>query len=133
MNLWPPSHVRSRDKRKTKFLLLHSAWDYETWQDGDLWWREPFDHVVTWAHVTNWKLNISPSARSVTTKQDRLGTYGERNPRHMILWQRGDLRSHGRLKRNMSSLARLVAMKLGKLVTYGEVNAPMKSHVPLTT
>ena len=23
-------------------------------------------------------------------------------------------------------------MKLGKLVTYGEVNAPMKSHTPLT-
>ena len=26
-----------------------------------------------------------------------------------------------------------MAMKLGKLVTYGEVNAPMKSHIPLTT
>ena len=34
---------------------------------------------------------------------------------------------------NLSSLARAMAMKLGKPMTYGELNAPIKSHVLLTT
>ena len=33
----------------------------------------------------------------------------------------------------MSSLARSMAKKLSKLMTYGKVNAPIKSHVLLTT
>ena len=52
------------------------------------WWlmmgethrSRPSGHVITWSHVTHWKLNISSSTRSVTTKHCKLGTYGERNP-----------------------------------------------------
>ena len=42
------------------------------------WW--PSDHVINWSPVTNWELKISSSTRSITTKHDRLGTYGERKP-----------------------------------------------------
>ena len=34
----------------------------------------------TWGHMTNWKLNISSSARLITTKHGRLVTYAKRNP-----------------------------------------------------
>ena len=36
--------------------------------------------MITWGHMTNWKLNISSLARSMTTKHGWLVTYGERNP-----------------------------------------------------
>ena len=35
--------------------------------------------MVRWCHETNWKLNISSSVNSITTKHGRLVTYGERN------------------------------------------------------
>ena len=77
----------SRDKLKTECLLFREGDGYQTWQRGNLWWgklthnvRWSSDHVITWSHLTNWQLNISLSARSVTTKHGRLGTYGERKP-----------------------------------------------------
>ena len=87
VTLWPRCHMGSRDKLKTKYLLFHMVYDYHTWQGGDSWWgklshnlRWLFDHVITWCHVTNWKLNISSSTRSITTKHSRLVTYDERSP-----------------------------------------------------
>ena len=58
----------------------------KTWQGGDLWWekltrnvRWTSDHVITWGHVTNSKLNTSSSARSLTIQHDRLVTYYYKN------------------------------------------------------
>ena len=36
--------------------------------------------MITWGHVTHWKLNISSFARSMITKHGRLVTYGKRSP-----------------------------------------------------
>ena len=54
--------------------------------DGNSWWRKlPHNlrwlsnHLITWGHVINWKLDISSSARSITTKHGRLVTYGKRS------------------------------------------------------
>ena len=87
MTLSSIGHVRSRDKLKTECLLFRQGDGYQTWQRRNLWWgklthnvRWSSDHVITWSHRTNWQLNISLSARSVTTKHGRLGTYGERKP-----------------------------------------------------
>ena len=141
-NLWPHGHMISHDKLKTKYLIFCKADGHQIWQSGDLWWEKlthnvnwPSDYMITWSHVTNWKLNISLSAKSMTTKYDRWGLMirGIHLWSHMILWQRGDVWSRDRLKCNIFSLASLMPMKLCKLVTYGEVKALMKSHVPLTT
>ena len=71
-----------REKLKIKYLFFCNAFSYQTWQGGNLWWgklihnaRWPSDHVILWGQVTNWKLNISSSTRSMTTKYGRLVTY----------------------------------------------------------
>ena len=46
ITLW--SHiVRSCDKLKSVYLHYHSAYGYQTWQDGNLPWWAPA-HKVTW-------------------------------------------------------------------------------------
>ena len=133
MTLWSRSDVKSRDKSKAKYLLLCKTNGHQTWQSGDLWRGKLTE---TLSHVTNWKVNICPSANSMTTKHGRweLMLRGTHLWSHIILWQIGDVWSRDKLKvYNTSSLARPMDMKHGKLVIYGEVNAPMKSHIPLTT
>ena len=79
MIVWPPN---PREKLKIKYLFFCKAFSYQTWQGGDLWWgklihnaRWPSDHVILWGQVTNWKLSMSSSTRSMTTKHGRLVTY----------------------------------------------------------
>ena len=50
---------RSRNKLKILYLYNHSAYGYQTWQDGILPWctpahkvTRPFDYVFLWYHVT---------------------------------------------------------------------------------
>ena len=87
MILWARGHVKWHDKLKTKYLLFCKTYGHQTCQGDDLWWgklihnvRWPSAYVITWGHVTNWKLNIPSSARSMTSKHGRLVTYGERIP-----------------------------------------------------
>ena len=87
MTLWPRGYMGSGDKLRTKYLILYKACDYHTWQDDDSWWEKLThnlkwlsDHVIRWGYMTNWKLNISSSARSITTKHGRLVTYGKGSP-----------------------------------------------------
>ena len=55
------------------FLLLFLS------RDSDRNVRWPSDDVIMWDHVTNSKLNISSSARPLTTQHDRLVTYCLKN------------------------------------------------------
>ena len=41
-------HIRSRDKLKTKYLVLCKGYGHQTWQADDLWWEEPI-YEVTWS------------------------------------------------------------------------------------
>ena len=63
-NPWPPN-LAGRWLRIKKKLTRNARWH--------------FDHVITWDHVTSSKLKISSYARSLTTQQDRLVTYGYKN------------------------------------------------------
>ena len=72
---------------KTKYFPFHKANGSQHWQSGNLWWgklthyvRWSSDDVITQGHITSWKLQISPFARSMTSKHDRFWTYCERNP-----------------------------------------------------
>ena len=63
---------------KKKYLLFCNTYDQKSWQGSGLWWGKLIhdatwssDHVVTWGHVANWKLNISYSTNPVTTKLNR--------------------------------------------------------------
>ena len=113
--------------------LLCKAYSNQTWQGVDLWLGKPTiisdNPLITWGHVTNWKLNISSSESSMTPIMAGwwLLVRGAYQWSHLILWQRGNVWSPA------NSLPRPMAMKLDKLVAYGEVNVPMKSHVRLTT
>ena len=94
--------------------------------------------LTTWSHEVMWQIeNLISVLLQDLWPPNMTGwgfmVRGAHLWSHMILWQRGDLWSRDRLKRNISSLARLMFIKFGKLVIFGEVNAPMKSHVPLTT
>ena len=58
---WLPSKkFITRDKQKPFYLHCYSAYDHQTWQDGDLPWRaptviviRPFNHVLLLDYVTN--------------------------------------------------------------------------------
>ena len=62
---------------------FHKTYDHRTWQTGELtrgtttskvtW---PWDHVVTWSHVTN----NSTSPKAVTTKVGKVGIYNKGPP-----------------------------------------------------
>ena len=80
-------HMRSCDKLKTKNIFFCNADGHQTWQSGKVWWGKPThnvrwssDHAIMWSHVTNSKLNISPTQRSMITKHGMLGPDGQRNP-----------------------------------------------------
>ena len=45
--LWPCGHMRSCDKQKIKHLLFWKTYGHQTWQGGNLWWRETM-HEVLW-------------------------------------------------------------------------------------
>ena len=67
MVLWSPGLAISLDKQKT-YLLYHSAYGYQTWQDSELPWGA-FTYRVTWDigyvvlqdHVINQNHYISTS------------------------------------------------------------------------
>ena len=57
--------MRLIDKIKTLFLHFRKTYKHQTWHSGNLdWWAAtdkvicPFDHMVTWCHVTKWKRYI---------------------------------------------------------------------------
>ena len=87
MTFWARGHVKWHGKLKTKYLLFCKTCGHQTCQSDDFWWgklihnvRWPSDYVITRRQVTNSKLNIPSSARSMTTKHGRLVTYYGRNP-----------------------------------------------------
>ena len=43
----PHEWGNSHDKLKTKYLLFCKAYGHQTWQGGNLWWRETM-HEVLW-------------------------------------------------------------------------------------
>ena len=44
--LWPPGHMRSRDKLKTKYFFLQKTYRQQTLQGADIWWGEGHNEVV---------------------------------------------------------------------------------------
>ena len=76
-HLWPPNlvgwwlimthnagcscdHIRSRDKLKTKYLLLSKGYDHQTWQTDNFGERNPsmesHDPLKTWWCVVTWQI-----------------------------------------------------------------------------
>ena len=82
--LWWRGLARLHDKLKLLYLHSHSAYNYETWQDGNLP-RWALTHKVTWLfghvalqnHVTNKNHFISTALVHMTTKLGRMTTFFE--------------------------------------------------------
>ena len=53
--IWSGGLVRSRDKLKPLYLHYHSAFVHQSWQDGDLPWRNA-THKVSWPYNATWSL-----------------------------------------------------------------------------
>ena len=109
----------------TKLLLFCKFYGHKTWQGNFLWsWQLthyltwPSEQVVTWGHMTNWKVNISSSKRSMGTKF------------FMALWPRSHLTNW---KQNIFSCTTAATTRLGRMVTYNEKNTSIVSYEPLTT
>ena len=46
MSLWPPVHMRSRDKLKTKYFFLQETYGYQTLQGADVWWDKDHNEIA---------------------------------------------------------------------------------------
>ena len=73
-----------RDKCKTLYLHFHNIYGHQTWQRGNLWWRDPnfkvmwpFDYVVTWQMKKILYLSFLNTYGHETRKSD---TYGLKIP-----------------------------------------------------
>ena len=95
---WPSDHVATWGQQQIKFGKVVT---YDK-VNSPIMSGDPLitDYVIAWGHVTNWRLNISFFAKSITTKHGRLVTYSERNPpwNHMIFWQHTNVWLRDRLK-----------------------------------
>ena len=92
--------------------------------------------MVKWSHVTNWKLNISSSKRSVITKLCRVVTDDEGNSSIGVSWLYDHEDTWGHVtnkKQNFFLSPWLMATKLDRVVTYDEGNSPIMSDDPLIT
>ena len=46
MAVWPPGHMRSPDKLKTKYFLLQKTYGHKTLQGTDVWWSKVHNEVA---------------------------------------------------------------------------------------
>ena len=75
--------LQSQETSENRYKIYYqSAYDHQTWQDGNLSSRAPnhkvtwpFDHVVLLDHATSWNYYISTAAVPMTTKVGRMVTY----------------------------------------------------------
>ena len=139
---WPRAHMRSRDQWKPKYLLFCMSYGPKTWPGSGIWWGLLAhnviwisEHVVTWGHVTNQKLNISSSKRYMITKLFGVVTYDEGNSPIMSSDSHNEVTwSHvTNWKRDIFSCATPVTTKLGRFVTCNAENSRIMSNDPLTT
>ena len=87
MFFWPPGYIRSRDKLKTEYFFPQKTYG-RVLTNGEakpIMKLQESDHVITRGHVSNWKLNISFSTRSIPPHL--AGWWG------MTLWPCNHLRS----------------------------------------
>ena len=88
------------------------------------------NHVVMWGHVRNKKCYISSSARPITTKLDRLMTYGKVSPPTIVTLQN----SHVTNKNCFMSISTwLMDTKHDRVMAYGIGPPRIKSHDSLIT
>ena len=133
--------MRSRDKLKTKYFLLHNACDHQTWWDGDLKWEEfihnvtwPSDHMIIWVHVTI-KNKISPLLQGLWAYGHQIWQGGDLwwwKLSHNVRWLSDHVIAWGRVtkwKLNISSSARSMTTRLK---TYGNRNLSIESQDPMT-
>ena len=98
------------------------------------------DPLITWSCEVTWLIRslLSPLSQGLwPSNMTGWRTYlWLEEPTYGLIWSSDKVVMCGdvtKQKCNISSLIRPMAMKLGKLMTYGEVNAPVKSHVLLTS
>ena len=96
----------------------------------------PPENVITWGHVTKWKLNISSSTMPMMTKLCRVVTYNEGNssimPRESLATKSLYITCQTKNKISfLSSFARPMATKLGRVMIYDEGKPCMNFHDPL--
>ena len=71
MSLWPPGHLRSRNKLKMKCFFLQKTYGHQNLQGADIWWGKAHNGVARlWSRnhkISCVKLNltISSSARPI--------------------------------------------------------------------
>ena len=129
---------------KKKYLLFCNTYDQKSWQGSGLWWGKLIhdatlssDHVVTWGHVANWKLNISYSTNPVTTKLNRAVSNDQGEDFiHHVTWLSDHKVTWGHVtnkKRNFFYCTTRTTTKIGRIETYNEGNSPIMSHEPLAT
>ena len=46
MSLWPPAHMMSRGKLKTKYFFLHKTYVHQALQGAKVWWNEAHNEVA---------------------------------------------------------------------------------------
>ena len=99
--------MKSWDKLKSFYLHYRSAYNHQTWQDGNfVWWASaykvtwPFDEVFLQDHMTNQNLYISTTTVPMATKLRTMVTYleGSYPLSDILLWSRGLARSHDKPK-----------------------------------
>ena len=108
--LWPPNLTR--------------WWPWGAPTNKVTW---PFDYVVFWNHLANWK-HLSTSRVPLATKLDRIVTVIDFYPCHMIFWSCGLWRSHDKLNCYLSPTKVAVATKFHRTVTYLEWLLPIEFY-----
>ena len=103
MTFWSRGLLKSCDKRKPLYPYYQSAYDHQTWQDGNLDGLLLDDYLITSSFEITWQTKTIIFAQELCLWSPNLAGWwptltGSYPQSHMILWSRGLARSLDKLK-----------------------------------
>ena len=124
--MYPSSYIKDSNR---SYLHFHKTYGHRTWQT----W--PYNHVITWSHVTNKKRYISTSTRTMTSKLNKGEVYSKgplsiESCDALITWSSYHVTDE---KRYISTSERPMATKFDRVVGSNADLLSSKSHNLLIT